>query len=89
MSTRNGLQLGSLDKKCKDVAVCKINTSSFQPTYIGSKEVKVTEDDGDIVLHYSAVDFIVKLVCDQSAGEPIVDYIGDKMILKSKEACPL
>ena len=67
--------------------MCKIDSSIFYPTFFGSKEVKVTEDDGDIVLRYSAADFIVKLVCDhQSAGEPIV---GGKMILKSKEACPL
>ena len=56
----------------RDVAVCKINTSSFQPTYIGSKEVMVTENDGDIVLYYPATDFYVKLICDQSSDEPIL-----------------
>ena len=86
----NGLELGNLDEKCKDVTVCKMDSSTFLPTYIGSKEVKVTEDDGDIVLHYPATDFNVKLVCDQSADEPTLAYAGDnKMILKAKKACPL
>ena len=86
----NGLELGNLDEKCKDVAVCKMDLSTFLPTYVASKEVKVTEDDGDIVLHYPATDFNVKLICDQSADEPMFVYAGNsKMILKAKEACPL
>ena len=89
----NGLEL---DVKCKDVTVCKMDSSLSQPTYtgIGSKEVEVTEDDGDLVLHYPATAdggkcFDVKLICDQSVDDPILTIAGDnKMTLKAKAACP-
>ncbi|XP_065888038.1 uncharacterized protein [Dysidea avara] len=91
----NGLELGSLDEKCKDAAVCKQDMSTSPPTYtgIGSEKVEVTEDDGDIVLHYPATTdggkcFDVKLICDQSADDPILTSADDKnMILKAKVAC--
>ena len=91
----NGLELGNLDEKCKDVAVCKQDMSTSPPTYtgIGSKEVEVTEDDGDIVLHYPATTdggkcYDVKLICDQSAYTPILATAGDnKMVLKAKDSC--
>jgi len=83
----NGLQLGNLDKNCNDVSVCKQDMSTSPPTYfgIGSQEVEVTEDDGDIVLHHSGFD--VKLVCDQSINEPELTVDGNRAILKSKHSC--
>jgi len=92
----DGLELASLDEKCKEVSMCKQDMSTSPPTYIGigSKEVEVTEDDGDIVLHYPATAdggkcFGVKLICDQSADDPIFTTIDDnKMVLKAKQACP-
>jgi len=92
----NGLELASLNDKCKDAAVCKQDMSTSPPTFIGigSQEVEVTEDDGDIVLHYPASTdggkcFDVKLICDQSAGDPILSTAGaNKMVLKAKQACP-
>jgi len=91
----DGLELTSLNEKCEDAAVCKQDMSTFPPTYvgIGSKEEEVTEDDGDIVLHYPVTTdgkcFDVKLICDQSADDPILTTVDDKkMILKAKQACP-
>ena len=94
----DGLELGSLDEKCKDVSVCKQDMSTSPPTYIGigSKEVEVTEDDGDVVLHYLATTdggkcLDIKLLCDQSADDPILTTTADhtdKITLKCKQACP-
>ena len=92
----DGLELGSLDEKCKDVSVCKQDMSTSPPTYIGigRKEVEVTEDDGDVVLHYPVTTdggkcLDVKLMCDQSADDPILTTTADdKMTLKAKAVCP-
>jgi len=83
----NEFELGSLDEKCKDVSMCKQDISTSPPTYIGigSREVEVTEDDGDIFLHHSGL--FVKLVCDQSNDEPEFTVDGNRAILKSKHSC--
>jgi len=90
----SGLEMASLDEKCKDVFVCKQDMSTSPPTYIGigSNEVEVTEDDEGIILHYPATTdsgkhFDVKLICDQSADDPILTTADGKIILKAKQAC--
>ena len=90
----DGFELGSLDNECKGVAVCQEDTSTSPPTYrgIGSKEVELNDEDGNIVLHYHDVNgekcFNIKLVCDQSLTKPMLVSDGEnRMILKSKNAC--
>ena len=88
-----GLELGSLNDECKDVALCLQDMSTSPSTYrgIGSKELEVNEEDGDLVLHYPAINgqesFDVKFVCDQFADEPVFIAFGDKAIVRSKHAC--
>ena len=87
-----GLEMGD---ECKDAAVCQVDTSTSPPTYrsIGSKEMELNEEDGNIVLHYHEDTggrkcFDVKLICDQSATKPLLISDGaNKMILKSHNAC--
>jgi len=89
----NGTKLGKLDGKCKDVAVCQQDMSTSPTTYrgIGSKEPEVTEEDGNIVLHYptnGGQSFNIKLICDKSANEPLFTVFKDKGTVRSKHACP-
>lgn len=90
----DGLKLGSLDDECQGVALCRQDTSTSPSTYhgIGSEEPELNEQDGDLVLHYPAANggrcFDVKLICDQSANEPVFTVFGDKATLISKIVCP-
>lgn len=89
----NGLALGSLNDKCKDVAMCRQDTSTSPSTYrgIGNKEPELNEENGNLVLHYLDANgqqsFDVKLICDQSANEPAFTVVGDKATIRSKHAC--
>ena len=89
----NGL-LGSLDDECKNMAICQQDASTSRPTYhgIGGTEPEMYDKDGDLVLHYPAGDgrrgFDVRLICDQSADEPVFTIFGDKAAVRSRHACP-
>ena len=83
----------NMGDQCEGVAVCQQDLSISPPTYIGiGKEPELSEEDGNIVLHYPGVNggkcFDVTLVCDNTVNDPMLISNGNnKMILKSKNAC--
>ena len=90
----DGFKLGSLDDECKNTAMCQQDTSKSPVIYrgIGSTEPEMYDEDGDLVLHYHAGNgrrgFDVRLICDQSADEPVFSVFGDKATVRSTHACP-